>query len=225
MGDGTKIGTSSNGGNGTGEPRVTVRRRTSHALKKSLDLARTINRAAALKVGQTDRGIAVREHGVGPLSYTVRRLDGGKDQFMELARLSEAGPIKALVKEWDDYSPSRRHNTSLDILCSRMGVAPADVLADVVKSAFLVNRDISKLLQSVSEPRIVAKSIKMALLSKGFKDRELMLQATGIAPKGGGIHVSAQASAEAKAAAAAKTSGLPSFESEMQTTAEAVRSD
>lgn len=146
-------------------------------------------------------------------------------QFMELARLSDAEMVKAVVAEWDGYSQTRREYTSLDQLCDRVGVAPADFLSHVVKSAFLANTDLSNILLATAQPRIVAKAIKNALLQKGFKDREMLLQASGIVPKGGGIHVSAnaQAIAGAKAAAGSVGSGLPSFEDEMQRTAEAVR--
>lgn len=165
------------------------------------------------------------ERKTGPLSYVARRLDGGKLQFMELARLSGAEIVKAVVAEWDTYSTTKRECTSLDQLCDRVGVPASDFLAQVVKSAFLVNTDLSNVLLATAQPRIVAKAIKTALLQKGFKDREMLLQATGLVPKGGGIHVSAnaQAIAGAKAAAGAIGSGLPSFEAEMQRTAEAVR--
>lgn len=144
---------------------------------------------------------------------------------MELARLSGAEMVKTVVAEWDTYSQTKREYTSLDQLCDRVGVPPADFLSHVVKSAFLANTDLSNILLATAQPRILAKSIKNALLQKGFKDREMLLQATGLVPKGGGIHVSAnaQAIAGAKAAAGALGSGLPSFESEMQRTAEAVR--
>lgn len=161
----------------------------------------------------------------GGLAYAARALPGGRASLMELARLSESPKVKEIVAEWDKLTPTRRGKTRLEVLCDSFGLSPGEFLGAVVKAAFEHNTDISKLILAVNTPRIVQKSVQQALKQKGFKDREMLMQAAGIAPKGGGIHVTAQAVAASKSQAGSQERGLPPFEQDAVLISEAVRGD
>lgn len=165
--------------------------------------------------------------GEGGLAYASRALPGGKESLVELARLSPHESVKAIVTDWDAMTGRKRSATRLEVMCEAREIAPADFLGEVVKAAFEHNTDVAKMILAVNTPRLVQKSVREALTKKGFKDREMLMQASGIAPKGGGMHITQVANAQAKATAAAQheTKGLPAFEAEVIDASEAVRSD
>lgn len=186
------------------------------ARKRATESARFASRRAAAALVPADKQ--------GGLAYAARALPGGRASLMELARLSQHSAVKVIVEEWDRRSRRGRLSTSLEALCDGAGVSPGDFLGEVVKAAFDHNTDVAKLVMAVNIPRVVQNSVKAALTPKGFRDREMLMQATGIAPRGGGgIHVNTTAIAGARANAVADQGGLPAFERDATLIAQAVR--
>lgn len=185
------------------------------ARKRATESARFASRRAATALVPADTQ--------GGLAYAARALPGGRASLMELARLSQHPAVKATVEEWDRRSRRGRLSASLEALCDGAGISPGDFLGEVVKAAFDHNTDVAKLVMAVNIPRVVQKSVKTALTEKGFKDREMLMQATGIAPKGAGIHVTTTAIAGARANAVADQGGLPSSERDAMLISSALR--
>lgn len=183
-------------------------------------------RHAARKASQA---LVPVQPGEGGLAYVSRALPGGRASLIELARLSPHTRVKAVVQEWDSLTATKQIRTRLEVLCEGREIPPADFLGEVVKAAFEHNIDLGKLILAINTPRIVQRSVKEALTQKGFKDRQMLMEASGIAPKGGGgIHVHAEARAGAQAAVVVvpkSTPGLPSMEDDAILTTEAVRRD
>jgi len=173
--------------------------------------------------------LSTQAPGEGGLAYASRALAGGRAALIELARLSGHDRVRAVVAEWDGLGINKRAHTRLEALCEACELTPAEFLGAVVEAAFAHNTDVSKLLLAVSTPRIVQKSVRHALTNAGFRDRQMLLEAAHIVPKGGGINVSAQAVAAAKSSAATLTAapptGLPRFEEDTRMIVDAVRAE
>lgn len=165
--------------------------------------------------------------GEGGLAYASRALAGGRAALIELARLSGHEGVRAVVSEWDGLGVNRRAHTRLEALCEACEIVPAEFLGHVVEAAFAHNTDVSKLLLAVSAPRIVQKSVKHALTNAGFRDRQMLLEAAHIVPKGGGMTVQAFAAAKANstAVAAAPPAGLPRFEDDARMIVDTIREE
>lgn len=182
----------------TEENRLSVRQRENPLTKQAHKIAGSITR--------------VPERLDGSIAYASRFLKGGKRALMELARISEREDVKGVVKHWDDLSERKRRDAKIEEICESLEVSPSDFLAEVVKAAFECNTDIGKLVAAVEHPRVVQAAIRNALKPKGTKDREMLMQASGLLPTGRGLVVNTQAIAGAKAEAAPsqEEKGLPS---------------
>lgn len=166
----------------------------------------------------------------GGITYACRYLPGGKASLLELARLCPHESVKAIVADWDALAPSKRNTTRVESLCEARELDPWDFYGLVAAAAGRVHCDVAKMMLAVELPRVTARSIREANTRNGFKDREMLMQAAGIAPaRGGGVHVNTNVAASAKAAAVTvapeQMRGLPAFEVDAMDMAEAVRSE
>src|ERR671913_1250590 len=83
--------------------------------------------------------------GFSPLGY-VARCVGGKEAFMNLARLSSEPLVKGIVSRRDSLSQSDRRYVSLEDLCEACGIEPATLFGAVVSAGYTEGYDISPLL-------------------------------------------------------------------------------
>lgn len=167
---------------------------------------------------------AEREH--GSLAYAARLLKGGKEALIDLARCSADEKVQAVVAEWDGFSSHQKRHHQLEPLCEGHSLSAGEFLGRVAQAAHDTGLDISRLIAGLEHPRVVQKSIQMAMRQNGFKDREMILKHSGFLPTPAGPRINVNASATAQNAnviVPEQTQGLPSFENQMVRTLNAVR--
>jgi hypothetical protein len=111
-------------------------------------------------------------------------LTGGKNAFMELARLApEVDPeCTKVIEAWDSQNSGGKKKLSLDLLCKTMNVDPIHFLSVVNEAALKYRDNASIFLAAVNMPKIMARSVKEALKSGGTRDREMLFKHAGILP-------------------------------------------
>jgi len=157
----------------------------------------------------------------------MQQLKGGKAQFMEFAHLAvhiepELAPI---VEDFDKLNSGLKASVSIDEICAVRGVDPLHFIAVVGEAALKFGNNGAILIAALHFPAVIGKSVKEAMTSKGFKDRELLAKHHGFVPTPHGTSISVQASAGARADAssAPESKGLPSFERSMREVDDIVR--
>lgn len=158
--------------------------------------------------------------GVNALSFTVRYLPGGRKRFLEFVKLAASNGDPAATAWWmvyADLTPTHRSRCSFDDVCAASGVKPSALLAGVVGHGMEAMTDMGNLVAAAFHPEVIAAMGKSALnleSETGADDRRLFLQGRGFlpTPKGASIHLHANASANAQAAAVnAADPSVPKF--------------
>jgi hypothetical protein len=106
-------------------------------------------------------------------------------QFMELARLAVQFDAKLapVVEDWDRMKPPLQKAVDLDALCEAHGADPTHFISIVGEAQMRFRDNASVILAALSLPSVVQKSIDMALIDEGVKDREMLFQHSGLLPQ------------------------------------------
>lgn len=150
----------------------------------------------------------------------VKMLPGGKDSFMQLARLApQIEPeLARFVDEFDRISSHKKH-IDLDAICKIKEIDPLHVIAVVAEAAMKFRDNASIILAALQMPKVVQRSIKTALTPGGIQDRKFLFQHSNFipTPQGARVNVFASARASAKSESGEKDTaeGIPSFERSM----------
>lgn len=167
--------------------------------------------------------------GVSGLAIAARYIEGGRQRFLEYVNLAALNGVESAVRFWQVYAdlPAYgRQNASLDDIAWAANVKPDEFMGMIVSTAMKHSIDVGNLVAASMHPDIVRQAAKSAKRIGGqfadvaFKDRLLLLQASGLAPmpkgQGTSVHVHANASASAEAAAASKSeTSVPTFADDM----------
>lgn len=165
-------------------------------------------------------GLTVTEYDT-TLSMAIRRMDGGRPEFLRFVALAAADHDEDAQKFLDvlhELKPYEQRGCSFDLVCLAAGVSPVALVQSVVGIAMRSNTDVGNLVAAVAHPAIVETTIRSAKRVNsdiGAKDRHALLQHHGFlpTPKGATINVTANASAQSAAAAEATSAdaSVPKF--------------
>jgi hypothetical protein len=99
----------------------------------------------------------------------------------------------------------------LEAYCVAANVSPLSILAILTGEIVRLGAQASTIIAAINHPRVVQKSVEMALTDEGIEDRNLLSKATGFlpTPKGSQTLVQVNTNATANAAAAPVTIAPP----------------
>jgi hypothetical protein len=119
----------------------------------------------------------------GIIASICKRLVGGKQTFMELARFApEIDPeCQPIIEEWDRLAGNKRV-INLDAICKVRQIDPFHFLGVVAEAAVKYRDNASVIIAALSLPNVVERSVKTALTKDGFKDREALMKHAGFLP-------------------------------------------
>ncbi len=144
-----------------------------------------------------------------------------KRNAMKYVRLlSDRSPkLRALAEAWDGMGEHRQRTTSLDTLCQKVDLAVPEFLAQVAPRAYEMGHTLAKLFVGLAQPELAQIAIACARDRKtGFKERQMLLQAGGIAPSSKGIQIAVNQTN-------VTTSELPDFDAQTIDLADCVRGE
>ncbi len=151
----------------------------------------------------------------GFLSFAASKMLGGKRCFYDLARqaLKNHPDIKPFLDHLDKQTPYHLYHTPLEKLVDDSGVERRLILEAVVGIAAELDYDISHLIASQQLPSVVEHSIKFAKKTRGFRDRQLLMQHAGFVPvpSGSVININQRINGQSQ-----RDAGMDSFEDTMK---------
>ena len=155
------------------------------------------------------------------LALTFRELviDGKKDwrHCWTFAQFVADEGDDEMVRVMECYRKLKKREqltASPEFVCELAGVSPNDFAAEIFRAYLAYSGDAANLIEAASRPDVVAKQIKVALTTDGWRDRKMLHEHSGFLPPktGGGIHVNASANAENKSATVIQAPELEGME-------------
>ena len=184
-----------------------------------------VSRTAALaKLGITPEQLAASPQ-ITPqlrmIQRTIRR-DGQHRVTESTEHSAPYGPGGDILKSWPHYLAScdspdakkvmdkfravsywthTRYQLPIEAYCVAANVSPSAVFELLVAACVRFGAQASTIIAAVNHPRVVEKSVEMALTDEGIEDRMLLGKATGFlpAPKGSRTIVNVEANSSATA--------------------------
>lgn len=142
------------------------------------------------------------------LTFRELQINGKKDwrhcwSFAQFAADSGDPDMTAAMECFRKLKKREQETVSPEYVCGLAGVEPGDFAGQVFREYLSYAGDAANLIEAASRPQVVKKQVAVALTTDGWRDRKMLHEHSGFLPKktGGGIHVSANATADAKSAA------------------------
>jgi hypothetical protein len=141
--------------------------------------------------GQTDykRALAYRLLGIGAKDFPI--IPYFSAELRKIARVSHVSCALALLAESNDPNAIKVHSAYLSVpesyrrllpaeaYCHAAGVSPWVVLEAVTVAAVRSGAMSSAIVAAVNQPRVVQKTVEMALQDDGVKERVALFRAIG----------------------------------------------
>lgn len=117
---------------------------------------------------------------------------------------SESADAKKLLLVLYSVPAAHRRSLPIEAYCVAAGVSPLTILGILTGEVVRLGAQASTIIAAVNHPRVVQKSVDMALTDEGIDDRTLLAKATGFlpSPKGSQINIHNAPTASATALAA-----------------------
>lgn len=167
-------------------------------------------RAALLaKLGTSEESLRQSPRITPELRRIARALESAssnapRDPYYYLAA-SDAPEARAILTQREKLSPPHRKLIPIEAFCLAASISPLRILEIITATAVRLGAQASTIIAAVSHPRVVEKTVEMALTDGGESDRTTLHKATGFLPTPKGsqtvVHIAANASANAAAAA------------------------
>lgn len=175
---------------------------------------------------RANKKLGLPHSGCRQISELTKCIKGGKERFMEFARLAVniEPALACVVDAYHNFTMPLQKYVSLDDLCAFHKVDPIHFLSVVAEAAAKYGNNSSILIAALHLPEVVKKSVDMAMTDEGISDRKMLFQHSNFIPSPGGVVVNNNNTANAAASAqgdARKT--LQSFETTMREIDEVVR--
>jgi hypothetical protein len=119
---------------------------------------------------------------------------------LELLQWSEDPEARKVLQKYVSIPESYRRLLPAEAYCCAAGVSPLRILGVVTSVAVQLGTQASAILAAVWHPRVVEKTIEMALTDEGIADRNALHRATGFTPlpKGSTTIVNVQQNAQGR---------------------------
>lgn len=168
-------------------------------------------RALLAKLGVTEESLAacVRiSPELGRITRAIKSANSNlpRDPFYYLAA-SDAPEARAILAARERISRGNRKLVPIEAFCIAAAVPPMRVLEVITATAVRLGAQASAIIAAVAHPKVVEKTVEMALTDEGIEDRTTLHKHTGFLPMPKGsqtiIHNVANASASAPTVIAA----------------------
>ena len=120
----------------------------------------------------------------GTLDFVSRLLPGGKQWFIDYARLArDTDPrVDKVVTTWDQLSRYKQNLVSLEELCAAVGLVPGEFFAIAARACFECNGGVTMLLAAMAYPQIMEAAVTRACTPQGIRERRIFFEWTGFLP-------------------------------------------
>jgi hypothetical protein len=126
------------------------------------------------------------------IARVIRGVDTGDSPSLpvrplECLRFSDSEDARKVSRAYLSVPDSYRKLLPAEAFCHAAGVSPYRVLEIIAGAAVRQGAMASAIIAAVTHPRVVKKTVKMALRDKGIRERIVLHKATGFIPASGRI--------------------------------------
>lgn len=121
---------------------------------------------------------------------------------------SESPDARAILDVYLSLPRSLAVRLPVEAYCYATGVSPLRILEVLVATIIRLGAQASSLIAAVNHPRVVQKTVEVALTDEGHSDRETLHKATGFLPTPKGSHTVVQITQNAQASASAQAASV-----------------
>lgn len=125
---------------------------------------------------------------------------------------SSAPEARKVLEQYNSLSTDLRGLVSIEALCVMAEVSTLLLLEIIVSACVRMGATVSTVIGAVSHPKVVEKTVEMALTDSGIEDRTILHRATGFLPAPKGAQTTINLTQNASASAAAAEVRVPSPE-------------
>lgn len=136
----------------------------------------------------------------------------GGDLLSSWAYYLEASPdedARRILRCYNDLPRYYARTLPIEAFCLAAGVPPVRALSLLTEVVVRFGVQASAIIAAVNQPRVVQKTVEMAMTDDGFADRALFHKATGFTPTPKGAQINIHASANAAAGSTAQAATVP----------------
>jgi hypothetical protein len=173
------------------------------------------------RIGPRPRKLPPLQSFENTIMLAVRYLPGGREGFLRYVDIArQAGDATAIqfFAVFHDLGVTEQRLASFDAVCLAGNIKPVELVKAIVGAIFEHNVDVGRLVAAAAQPDIVDATIRAAKRPDGYRDREMLLTASGHLPSRGPL-VSIQNQANILAGSIATVDAaksLPSFLADMK---------
>ena len=111
---------------------------------------------------------------------------GGVSKFLEHCAISDSERLQTYITTYKTLSTEERVGVTLQDLCVRAGLKPAEVMSDFVATVILQQNNLALLISALSRPKVMQASIETALIPglDGVPDRKFQFELGGLLKSG-----------------------------------------
>lgn len=127
-----------------------------------------------------------------PLAIIFRKLHGGFRSYIEYVDLCARNGDKDMaryVAAYQALTPRDRNAHVPEQLCELVNIKPSDLVGKVCAVIWESKAAETSLISAIALPEVLDKTAQQAKTAKGYKDRELLLRATGSLPDKKGMTI------------------------------------
>jgi hypothetical protein len=177
-------------------------------------ISRTLKRAGQSKTIRKQKAVDISHDSTNQITIKVQVEDQHASPYgpgLDIATSwphylasSDHADAKKVLQAYFGLQASLRRTLPIEAFCVAASVSPLTILGILTGEIVRMGAQASSIIAAVNSPRVVQKSVEMALTDDGIEDRTLLAKATGFLPSPKGsqtnIHVQTNASAAATAA-------------------------
>lgn len=116
------------------------------------------------------------------ISYTSGENLNLPESIFDVLETSDDPDARKVLEKYYSIPITLRNGLQIEAFCVAAGVPTLRVLELIVGAIVHMNHRLSEAIANVASPAVVRKTVEMALLPEGSKDRELIHKATGFIP-------------------------------------------
>jgi hypothetical protein len=161
-----------------------LKRTRSHDMRKTAvrKLAERFEHRSCAADDETDFFVAME--GQPEVTSCLKMASGGLRIVLEALRCFDDEDAQQFMELYDSLTPTDRKYLKLEQIAVAADIGASRLLGVATEALKAHGQNVSRIILGASLPKIVSKSVQMALTPSGLNDRKMMLEAAAFVPRG-----------------------------------------
>lgn len=142
---------------------------------------------------------------IGPMPNNLARFPTNPYYFLSASADPDA---RKVLESYYSLNKTFRDSLPIEAFCLASGVSTLRVLEIITATCVRLGAQAASMIAAVAHPRVVEKTIAMALTDEGHEDRSVLHKATGFLPSPKGAHTNITVTQNAQANATAQAASI-----------------